>query len=252
MSHGRPLLSLLLCAVVAIALAIVWAARNGEPPASASGGASLVFSPAATNLVFGTPVPTVDVSVSNAANISGYELHVSVGPHAYLASLQDAGFLANPNPQGTPQNAVVCNPATVTASYGSLSCSVLALPSPFPPPVLPSAGSTPVALAHAKFTPFSPGVAPIALTAVVGGTPQTSAVLDANMTPLPATLGGGTLTISGTPPVGGIGLAPVTAALVAADNHGRSRIRTAALAAALALLAASTAFVAARRRKEQR
>ncbi|HYM14631.1 MAG TPA: hypothetical protein VEZ14_03665 [Dehalococcoidia bacterium] len=227
-------------ALVALAAALPFAAQalwQGRAAAFAA-TPSMGFSPPGSTYGLGvTPVPTVDVVVADANGIAGYDAWVGVsGSAAQLNSLADSGFLSNPNAQGTPQNVVVCATPTITASYGHLSCSVLPLPSPFPPPVLPSAGTTPAALVHAAFNPVAGGSSQLALTAVAAGTPETTALFDANGTPIAASLGGGSITVSGG--VGGIAEMPDLAALRAPRAGGGDSAMPFAIAAAGAVAVA--------------
>ncbi|MHB8376804.1 MAG: hypothetical protein ACYDEB_07595 [Dehalococcoidia bacterium] len=222
---GRPwLLSAALLAIASLSLIVAWLAQADRHTASALTPANVGFAPPSSTLVLGaTPVPTVDVSVTNVSGLGGYDAWVTFNPSVVqLNGLQDSGFLGNPNPQGTPQNPVLCNTPTITAGYGHLTCSILPLPPPFPAPVLPSAGSTPAPLIHASFSPLVAGTSPLGLTAVVNSTPETTTLMDVNSTPLAASLGAGSITVNSvSPAVGGIAEEPAIAALPprAASSH---------------------------------
>jgi hypothetical protein len=252
----RPRLRTIFLALAALCAATLGAgiaARAAGGSASAA-TATVAFAPATSTFTLGvTPVPTVDVTVAQASGVAGYDAWVQFnGSVVHLNTLTDAGFLANPNPQGTPQNLVACSTPTVTATYGRIACSVLALPSPFPPPVLPSAGLTLVPIVHASFSAAAPGTSALSLTAVAALTPQSTRLLDINNTPIAATLGSGSITVTGAASVGGTAQLADVAGLPPPQSHGR-HIPTAALtAAALTLLAAAAATIAARRHLHRR
>ncbi len=241
-----------LAAIAAVSLAAAWLARIDRHAASAQTVAGVGFSPPSSTLVLGaTPVPTVDISVTNAAGVGGYDAWVTFNPSVVqLNGLQDSGFLGNPNPQGTPQNQVLCNTPTIAAGYGYLSCAILPLPSPFAPPIPPSAGSTPVALLHASFSPLAAGTSALSLTAVVSATPEITALFDVNGTPIAASLGAGSITVN-SPSVGGIAVEPDVASLPvrsAAGHPLRDVSVMSAIAASAALLSLAAFLWRARRR----
>ena len=253
--HALTFAALFLAAAVAVALAALL--RGDVRPAAAGGAAGLGFSPPASTIAGATP-EAVDLTLTNAGGVAGYEAWIAFnGAVVHLNSLTDAGFLANPNPSGTPQNTVVCTTPTVTASYGHLACNVLTLPPPFPPPVLPSAGSTPVSLVHSVFSAAGTGTSPLSLTAVASGTPQTTLLLDANSTPIPATLGSGSVTVGGTPTsgvpasVGGFAELPQLAA-APPDRAGAPPVALLAIVAGSLLAVALATLLYARRRADSR
>jgi hypothetical protein len=240
-------------AVAAAAVAAACLLHAGGQQALAV-GASVDFEPASSTIVLGvTPVPTVDVSVSNVSGLASYDAWVTFnGSVVQLSNLKDAGFLANPNPQGTPQNVVVCDTPTITPGYGHLACSILPLGSPFPPPVLPSAGSTPLALVHASFNPLTVGTSPLGQGATVSGTPESTTLLDINNTPIAASLGTGSIIVSGAASVGGIAEEPDAMTLPQRESGGASHGTAwyvASVGAGLAVVAAGAAIRRVRRRR---
>ncbi len=246
MKRAVHLFAFVLAVGALASIAIVLSLRQPEGEAQATTGATLQFSPASSSLkLAATPVSTVDVTIAQASGVAGYDAWVSAsGGAVSLTALTDSGFLGNPNAQGTPQNEVVCGTPTVTATYGHLACSILALPSPFPAPVLLSAGTAPVALVHASVAPVSAGTSQLALTAVAAGTPETTLLLDVNATPIPASLGGGTITVGATAAsVGGVAAVPNIAALPRRPAARAPWLpATVGVAAVILLLAAATAW----------
>ncbi len=208
----------------AIAPAAAWMAHGNRGDASAT-TASVSIEPTSSTITNATPVP-VNISVSDVSGLAGYDAWVSFnGAVVQLKSLTDAGLLANPNPQGTPQNPVVCITPTIAAGYGHMACQILAVFTP----VAVTVGSTPAPLVHASFGAVSGGTSQVNLTAVANSTTNTTTLWDLASATITANLFGGAINVTAVASVGGVAQSPDAAVSADQQSNGGSN-RTTVLA----------------------
>ena len=155
-------------------------------PSVDAGSAQVTFSPATASIAVDGTVD-IDLTVASVNNLGGYDVFIQFDPAiVQMTSLTDTGFVTNSD------NIVVCNTPAIDNAAGTATNSCATIPIIGPPGPGVSAGS-PTALMNMSFLAVGDGKSALTLSG--------TELLDPDGTPIGATLGSGSITVSG---VGGV------------------------------------------------